>query len=120
MSRRKKDYVGFFEEERYKKLLKKMGAKWKSNSIYEIDGWLCYPTKGFAMEKRNTRNRVQLDNLEEALNEIKGVMFLFCKKCQKKVEFQQIKQDGKIFFECACGFKHKTNNNKEFLQPIIG
>lgn len=37
-----------------------LGAILKSEAVYELNGWLCYPTKGFAMNKRNTKQRMQL------------------------------------------------------------
>lgn len=39
----------------YEPKLKELGAVWKSDGIYEYQGWFCYPTKGFAMNKKNNR-----------------------------------------------------------------
>ena len=39
----------------------KIGAMQKSNAVYEIDGFFCYPTKGFAMNKRNSDERYNLN-----------------------------------------------------------
>lgn len=46
----------------YEPELIKIGAHKKSDAVYEYDGWFCYPTKGFAMEKKNTQNRMGLDS----------------------------------------------------------
>ena len=37
-----------------------IGAVKKSSGVYEKDDWFCYPTKGFAMNKRNSRQRMSL------------------------------------------------------------
>lgn len=37
----------------FEPLLIKAGAIKKSEAIYMLGDWLCYPTKGFAMDKRN-------------------------------------------------------------------
>lgn len=37
-----------------------LGAILKSEAVYELNDWLCYPTKGFAMNKRDTKQRMQL------------------------------------------------------------
>ena len=45
---------------RFEPELIKLGAIEKSEAVYEYDGWLCYPTKGFAMNKRNCKQRMNL------------------------------------------------------------
>lgn len=51
---------------RFEPKLIKLGAIKKSDAVYELDGWLCYPTKGFAMDKRNSNNRCNLNKFIEA------------------------------------------------------
>lgn len=46
--------------EHYEPLLKQVGAVWKTDGIYEYNGWFCYPAKGYAMSKTNTRIRKPL------------------------------------------------------------
>ena len=36
---------------KYIPILKKIGAVFKSEGIYEYNGWFLYPSKGFAMKK---------------------------------------------------------------------
>lgn len=45
---------------RFEPLLIQAGATFKASGIYELDGWFCYPTKGFAMNKFNTSERRSL------------------------------------------------------------
>lgn len=47
----------------FEPLLIKAGAIKKSEAIYMLGDWLCYPTKGFAMDKRNTNKRTSLKKL---------------------------------------------------------
>lgn len=47
--------------EKYEPQLIELGAIEKSNGVYEFNGWFCYPTKGFAMNKYNSRQRMRLD-----------------------------------------------------------
>lgn len=51
---------------RFEPKLIALGAIKKSDAVYELDGWLCYPTKGFAMEKKNNSNRRNLSKFIEA------------------------------------------------------
>lgn len=46
---------------KYEPILIKLGAVEKSTSVYELDGWFLYPTKGFAMNKYNPNQRMSLD-----------------------------------------------------------
>ena len=48
-------------QDKYVPLLEEIGAECKTGSIYEMDGYFLYPTKGFAMNKRNYRDRMSLD-----------------------------------------------------------
>ena len=45
---------------RFEPLLIALGAVKKSDAVYDLDGYLCYPTKGFAMNKRNSNDRCNL------------------------------------------------------------
>ncbi|NCC99885.1 MAG: hypothetical protein EOL95_09345 [Bacteroidia bacterium] len=45
---------------KYEPLLIESGAVKKSDGIYELNGWLCYPTKGFAMNKANHHKRTSI------------------------------------------------------------
>lgn len=45
---------------KFEPLLIELGAIRKSDAIYEYNGWFCYPTKGFAMNKYNTQDRMSL------------------------------------------------------------
>ena len=75
----------------YEPELIKIGAHKKSDAVYEYDGWFCYPTKGFAMEKKNTQNRIGLDSFIKkylqsktfTLDEIKEIINKtdYCKNC---------------------------------------
>lgn len=47
----------------FEPMLIKAGAIKKSEAIYMLGDWLCYPTKGFAMDKRNTNKRTSLKKL---------------------------------------------------------
>ena len=47
--------------EKYEPQLIAIGAVCKSDGVYELDGYFLYPTKGFAMSKKNPRKRVNLD-----------------------------------------------------------
>ena len=75
------DMGDFFQEEReafkircekrnnrFEPKLLAIGAVKKSDAVYELDGWLCYPTKGFAMDKRNSNNRKNLGKFIEELS----------------------------------------------------
>lgn len=46
--------------EHYEPLLKQAGAVWKTDGIWEYNGWFCYPAKGYAMSKVNVRIRKPL------------------------------------------------------------
>lgn len=50
---------------RFEPKLLALGAIKKSDAVYELDGWFCYPTKGFAMEKKNSSNRRNLGKFIE-------------------------------------------------------
>lgn len=47
--------------EKYEPQLIELGAIEKSSGVYELNGWFCYPTKGFAMNKYNTKQRMSLN-----------------------------------------------------------
>ena len=55
----------------YEPLLEQLGAEYKAQGIYEYKGWFCYPSKGYAMLRKNNRIRKPLRLL------LQGV-----KKCQ--------------------------------------
>lgn len=55
---KKEERNNFFEP-----LLKEAGAIYKADGIYEYNGWFCYPTKGFAMLKKNNKIRTSLKKL---------------------------------------------------------
>lgn len=54
--------------EKFEPQLIELGAVLKSTAVYKLDNWLCYPTKGFAMNKRNYKECKQL---QKFINEIK-------------------------------------------------
>ncbi|MDD6152766.1 MAG: hypothetical protein PUC11_02330 [Elusimicrobia bacterium] len=43
--------------------LQSVGAEYKAPGIWEYNGWICYPSKGFAMLKKNNRIRTSLRKL---------------------------------------------------------
>lgn len=47
--------------EKYEPQLIELGAIEKSSGVYEFNGWFCYPTKGFVMNKYNAKQRMNLD-----------------------------------------------------------
>ena len=47
--------------EKFEPQLIELGAIKKSDAVYEFNDWFCYPTKGFAMNKRNSKQRMRLD-----------------------------------------------------------
>lgn len=53
----------FTRNQKFEPLLVKAGAVKKSDGVYMLGDWLCYPTKGFAMDKRNPRKRIGLRKL---------------------------------------------------------
>ena len=53
--RRRADRNAKFEPQ-----LIELGAILKSEAVYELNNWFCYPTKGFAMNKQDTKQRMQL------------------------------------------------------------
>jgi len=62
--REQKEYVKEKRQEKndkYEPQLINMGAIKKSCAVYEFGDWLCYPTKGFAMNKKNVKERMGLD-----------------------------------------------------------
>ncbi|MCM1003613.1 MAG: hypothetical protein NC408_04655 [Candidatus Gastranaerophilales bacterium] len=46
---------------KYEPKLIALGAVKKSEAVYELDGWFCYPTKGFAMYKKDCSKRLNLN-----------------------------------------------------------
>ena len=38
---------------KYEPMLEQAGAVWKSDGIWEYNGWFCYPSKGYAMLRKN-------------------------------------------------------------------
>lgn len=62
--REQKEYAKEKRQEKnnkYEPQLISMGAIKKSCAVYEFGEWLCYPTKGFAMNKKNAKERMGLD-----------------------------------------------------------
>lgn len=51
--------------EKYEPQLVQINATEKAQAVWEIDGWFCYPSKGFAMNKFNPDERM---NLQEFIN----------------------------------------------------
>ena len=47
----------------FEPLLAEIGADCKADGVWEYNGWFCYPTKGFAMLRKNTRIRKSLRSL---------------------------------------------------------
>lgn len=45
----------------YEPKLIELGAIKKSEAVYELDEWFCYPTKGFCMNKKNNKQKMGLD-----------------------------------------------------------
>ena len=58
----------------YEPKLIELGATKKSDAVFEYDGWFCYPTKGFAMEKKNTKNRMGLDSFIKSKSDDKSLL----------------------------------------------
>lgn len=48
---------------KYEPKLIEVGAIKKAPGIYELNEWLCYPTKGFAMNKYNPRKRMRINRV---------------------------------------------------------
>lgn len=72
--REQKEYIKEkrqIKNNKYEPQLISMGAIKKSCGVYEFGDWLCYPTKGFAMNKRKTKERVYLDKFIK-INSING------------------------------------------------
>lgn len=44
-------------------ILQTKGAIYKSEGIWEYNGWLCYPTKGFGMLKKQNKVRKSLRHI---------------------------------------------------------
>lgn len=57
------------KNEHFEPLLKEIGAIEKSQGVWMLDDWLLYPTKGFAMHKRDY-NKTR--SLKEFINTTKG------------------------------------------------
>lgn len=55
--------------EKWEPRLIEIGAIKKSDGIYEINGWFCYPTKGFAMNKENNKKRIRISRLLKRIQE---------------------------------------------------
>lgn len=51
----------------YEPILIRAGAEKRSDGVYILGNWLCYPTKAFCMHKKNFRKR---KNIEAFLREI--------------------------------------------------
>jgi len=43
--------------------LEAVGGEYKAPGIWEYKGWFCYPSKGYAMLKKNTHIRTSLRKL---------------------------------------------------------
>lgn len=54
---------------KYEPLIISIGAVKKAEAIYELGEWFIYPTKGFVMNKKNTRKRMQIDRFIKKLKE---------------------------------------------------
>lgn len=63
LNREIREYVKVRREKRAKHwepILQAKGAIYKSEGIWEYNGWICYPTKGFGMLKKQNRVRKSL------------------------------------------------------------
>ena len=49
------------KKNKFEPLLIEAGCIKKSDGVYEKDDWFIYPTKGFAMNKRKTSERMSID-----------------------------------------------------------
>lgn len=58
--------------EKFEPQLIELGAVLKSAAVYELNGWLCYPTKGFAMNKYNYKERKQLQKFIDEIGKEKS------------------------------------------------
>lgn len=47
---------------KYEPLLEQIGAELKSDSVYQFKDWFLYPTKGFAMNKYNSKKRMSIND----------------------------------------------------------
>ncbi len=47
----------------YVPLLKDAGVRFKQKGVYETDEWYFYPSKAFAMKKKNTNIRDSIENI---------------------------------------------------------
>lgn len=82
----------------FEPLLIKAGAIKKSEAIYMLGDWLCYPTKGFAMDKRNTNKRTSLKKLlSNIFNE--------------KSEVEKLKEKLNIATEALAFYANKENKH---------
>lgn len=57
--------------EKFEPQLIELGAVLKSTAVYELNGWICYPTKGFAMNKYNCKERKQLQKFIDEIRKEK-------------------------------------------------
>lgn len=45
------------KKNKYEPLLRQIGAVYKADGVWELNDWFCYPTKGFAMNKRTYKKQ---------------------------------------------------------------
>lgn len=89
----------------FEPLLIKAGAIKKSEAIYMLGDWLCYPTKGFAMDKRNTNKRTSLKKL---LSNI----------FKEKSQIEKLEDKLKIAIEALEFYGNKENKHFSYWQDL--
>lgn len=60
-------------KENFEPLLKEIGAEHKSDGVWMLDGWLLYPTKGYAMYSKNYNRTKSLKQFIEDIRRLKNV-----------------------------------------------
>lgn len=55
--------------EKYEPKIIEIGAIKKSDGVYQYGDWFLYPTKGFVMNKFNTKKRMRINRFIKKLNE---------------------------------------------------
>lgn len=105
--REQKEYIKEKRQEKndkYEPQLISMGAIKKSCAVYEFGDWLCYPTKGFAMNKKNVKERMGLDKFIKIIPPVVNI------KCS---DFP-LNQDTK---RCMC-FEKKAYSSEKFANKV--
>ena len=58
--------------DKYEPLIISIGAVKKAEAVYELGDWFIYPTKGFVMNKKDTRKRMRINRFVKKINEVKN------------------------------------------------